>query len=343
MAKKYNIPQDVLDRYVSGQATLEEIALVSMAVKEDPELGELVEVLENLHKSGFLDGNAGEIPMASMAAMSEGNLCDVMCEQYILKDYLGKDAAENLVSEAMDNCWLKESGTPLHNMGRLLEKNGMSVSRKYDCSIDEMANLLNSRCKLIAVVDYGQLWSKEADGIFHAVVCINIIDGIIRIYDPAVEGYGNYTVEDFAKAWNYSKNYLVVASAASLEYVPHPIDVTGVELDEELMELTESIAENAHEVWASKRRNEGWSYGPKRDDVLKEHPDMVPYSELPESEKYYDRDMAMNTIRLVRKLGFNISRKYTRYCPHCGEFVSDSMKFCPECGGRIGDNQSENR
>lgn len=341
MAKKYNISQDVLDRYVSGQATLAEMAMVSMAVREDPELRELVEVLENLHRSGFLDGNGGDIPMASMAAMSEGNLCDVMCEQYILRDYLGEEASGNLVGEALDNCWLKESGTPLHNMGRLLEKNGMSVSRKYDCTVSEMENLLKDRCRLIAVVDYGQLWSRESDGIFHAVVCINIIDGIIRLYDPAVDGYGNYAVEDFAKAWNYSKNYLVIASAGGLEYVPHPIDVTDVELDEQLMELTEAIAENAHEVWASKRRNEGWTCGPKRDDALKEHPDMVPYSELSEEEKYYDRDMAMNTIRLVRKLGFNISRKYTRYCPHCGEFVSDSMKFCPECGGRIEEKRSE--
>ena len=332
MAKKYNISQEVLDRYVSGQASLEEMAHVSMAVKEDPELKELVEVLENLHKSGFLDGNSGDIPMASMAAMSEGNLCDVMCEQYILKDYLGGDKVENLAGEALDNCWLKESGTPLHNMGRLLEKNGMSISRKYDCNIDEMDDLLKGKCRLIAVVDCGQLWSKESDGIFHAVVCENITDGIIRIYDPAVDGHGNYTVEEFVKSWNYSKNYLVIASACGLKYNPHPIDVKDVELDEELMELTEAIAENAHEIWAAKRREEGWKYGPKRDDSLKEHPDMVPYSELAEGEKYYDRDMAMNTIRLVKKLGFNISRKYTRYCPHCGEFVADSAKFCPECG-----------
>ncbi|MDE5585345.1 MAG: Ryanodine receptor Ryr [Muribaculaceae bacterium] len=84
------------------------------------------------------------------------------------------------------------------------------------------------------------------------------------------------------------------------------MDVSDILLDAELEELTEAIAENAHDVWARARMDEGWTYGPVRDDARKLHPDLVPYAKLPETEKEYDRIMAMNTLRLVRRLGFDI-------------------------------------
>ena len=87
------------------------------------------------------------------------------------------------------------------------------------------------------------------------------------------------------------------------EYVPQPINLDNISLGEELNELIEAIAENAHDVWAVARMKEGWTYGPVRDDAKKQHPDLIPYSALPDSEKEYDRLMAANTIKLVRKLG----------------------------------------
>lgn len=339
MKKNRSISQKTIDKYVSGNASLDEIAIISLAMKKDEDFKRMISILEDLNRNGSLDEDGGSFPMASMAALSEGNLCDVLCEQYILKDYLGGDVQEDYHEIALDNSWLKESGTPLYNMGRLLERHGMSVSRKYDCSEQELLDNLEKKYKVIAVVDYGQLWENEANGIFHAVVCINVVNDVIRIYDPAIDGYGDYPIDDFIKAWDCSKNYLVSASADNLEYIPHPIDVCDVDLDDDLMDLSEAIAENAHEVWASKRRSEGWRYGPKRDDILLQHPDMIPYCELSEGEKYYDRDMAMNTIRLVKKLGFTISRRNTAYCPHCGEYVASSMNYCPNCGKKLTDNQ----
>lgn len=336
MENKQNISQAVLDRYVTGKASLEEIARVSMALKEDEDLRNLVDILESLRQAGTLDEDNSIIPMTSSAAAAEDNLCDVMCEKYILKNY--SDAyvdGDEFLSEALDNRWLKESGTPLHHIGRLLKKYGMKVTRRYDATVEDLVESLEKKCKVIAVVDYGQLWDRISDGVFHAVVCLSISDGVIRIYDPAIDAHGNYLVEEFAKAWRYSRYYFVCATADSLEYIPHPVDVSDVELDDDLVDLTEAIAENAHEVWAQKRRAEGWRYGPKRDDAKLLHPDMLPYGELPEGEKYYDRDMALNTIRLVRKLGFTISRRYTLYCPHCGEFVSDTMNYCPCCGTKL--------
>lgn len=92
-------------------------------------------------------------------------------------------------------------------------------------------------------------------------------------------------------------------------YIPQPLDVTGVELPAELGELVEQLARNVHEVWAQSRMSEGWAYGPERNDAFKTHPCLVPYEDLPEQEKAYDRSTAMGTLRLIVKLGFKILRE----------------------------------
>lgn len=92
-------------------------------------------------------------------------------------------------------------------------------------------------------------------------------------------------------------------------YIPQPVDTASVELPSELMPLTEQMARNVHEVWAQTRISQGWTYGPVRDDERKQHPCLVPYEDLPESEKVYDRNTAMETLRLILKLGFSVSKK----------------------------------
>lgn len=92
-------------------------------------------------------------------------------------------------------------------------------------------------------------------------------------------------------------------------YRPNPIDTSDVILSEELLELTEKLAENTHDVWAKGRVSQGWSYGPERDDTKKETPCLVPYSELPDSEKAYDRDTALEVLRLIIKLGYTIKKE----------------------------------
>ena len=94
-----------------------------------------------------------------------------------------------------------------------------------------------------------------------------------------------------------------------LDYIPEPMDLSSVDLPESLIQLSERIAENVHEVWAKARMDEGWTYGEKRDDIHKKHPFLVPYDELPEEEKEYDRNTAMNTIKMVKKLGFRIEKE----------------------------------
>lgn len=92
------------------------------------------------------------------------------------------------------------------------------------------------------------------------------------------------------------------------DYEPKPIDTSNVVLPAELDELVEKLARNVHDVWAKSRIDEGWTYGEQRNDSLKQHPCLVEYNELPESEKEYDRNTAIGTLKLITHLGFKISK-----------------------------------
>lgn len=90
------------------------------------------------------------------------------------------------------------------------------------------------------------------------------------------------------------------------KYKPSPINTSGIGLPEPLEALAEDIARNVHEVWAANRINEGWTYGPERNDFARTHPCLVPYEELPENEKQYDRNTSQETLKLILSLGFDI-------------------------------------
>ncbi len=91
------------------------------------------------------------------------------------------------------------------------------------------------------------------------------------------------------------------------EYIPQPADTSHINLPKELDSLVEEMAKNVHEVWAKSRMEQGWRYGTERNDTLKQHPCLVPYEELPDVEKAYDRDTAISTLKLICKLGYKIS------------------------------------
>ena len=91
-------------------------------------------------------------------------------------------------------------------------------------------------------------------------------------------------------------------------YTQQPIDTSDVKLPIELEVLVEKMSKNVHEVWAETRVSQGWTYGEQRNDELKTHPCLIPYEELPEEEKEYDRNTSIGTLKLIMKLGFKISR-----------------------------------
>ena len=112
--------------------------------------------------------------------------------------------------------------------------------------------------------------------------------------------------------WTYSEICDIIISLDKRRenmYEPKPIDTKDIKLSEELLELTEKLAEQVHEIWALGRVKDGWTFGEKRDDFKKQTPCLVPYENLPESEKEYDRNTALETIKLMLQLGYEIKKK----------------------------------
>lgn len=91
-----------------------------------------------------------------------------------------------------------------------------------------------------------------------------------------------------------------------MKYVPKPLNTSRIELPQDILDLREKLAENIHEVWADQRLREGWKYGEERNDNKKEHPCLVPYDKLSESEKEYDRNTAIETLKTILLLGYTI-------------------------------------
>ncbi len=94
-----------------------------------------------------------------------------------------------------------------------------------------------------------------------------------------------------------------------MTYIPKPIDTSTVQLSPEILELTERLAENAHDIWAKQRMADGWQYGSQRNDANKEHPCLLPYASLPETEKVYDRKAAMETLKAIVALGYDFQKR----------------------------------
>lgn len=92
-------------------------------------------------------------------------------------------------------------------------------------------------------------------------------------------------------------------------YTPEPIDTSDVVLDDEILKLSEALAKNTHEVWSRNRINDGWIWGERRDDEKRHHPCLVPYEELPEEEKEYDRHTSLEALKLITKLGYKIVKE----------------------------------
>ena len=360
-----NIPEEVLAAFLDGNVTAQESREILDALAGDAELRELLHISQSVDAElGIQPDECDFIPMTALAATcNEENYCCLECEKYILRERQIDFNEEQLLQDAVQNGWQKVGGTALHNIGRQLEKKGLVVSRQYYSSIDELAKALNGDESVIVAVDGGELLGNPEDEVIedriigqipdHTVVVLSLDEksNTITLFDPnSPNANDTYPIDRFKDAWDDSKNYMVTITSDNMKtYTPKPIDLSDVELTEDLKELREAIAENAHEIWAENRQAEGWTYGPQRDDQLKQTPDMVPYSMLPEGEKEYDREMAMKTIKLLKKLGYDlIKREETElykvlkqriqdsdeefYCRRCGNVIYKHQVFCDKCG-----------
>ena len=317
MNDKNQISDELLAAFLDGNTNAEDTMRVLNAAEQDMELQEIIRIASEVDEDMAITIKPTIIPMTAMAAKKkETYLCDIECEEFVLHQFGIEVTHKSLLDTAYKNCWLKDKGMPLYNIGRLLEKNNLPVSRRYNSHIEEVVRLLSAGNQLIAVVDdtlLGNAQSSANQHPNHAVAISSILvetDEIILFNPNTDEELTKYSLSSFMEAWRQSNNYLVVINTTDrFVYEPSPIGLDDVELSEDLSELQEAIAENAHEIWAKNRRDQGWSYGPERNDQKKETPDMIPYCNLPESEKLYDREMAMQTLKLVKKLGFEIVKK----------------------------------
>ena len=132
---------------------------------------------------------------------------------------------------------------------------------------------------------------------------------ITDLYVPKSNDIQTFPISAFVEAWEAMGGLCTTAFPVDVKtYYPKLIDLEHVVLPEGYDELREAIAENAHDMWAIERQSEGWTFGLKRDDSKLETPDMVPYAQLPESEKQYDRLMAEDTLKLLTALGYKIEK-----------------------------------
>ena len=323
MANKDYISDELLAAYLEGNTSKEETKQVLQAIQTDEIMQETLDIALRVDEDGLMNEEtsfdtsvAMEIeilPMLQKAALSGENICAVLCEIFILHRRGIPYDQEWLLNAARKKDWLKPEGTPLYCLGNLLAYSGMFVCRKYNSTIDDIRRAIKKDNDVVIGVDREKLYAEDIDLedlTNHAVVVTHVDEDTITIFDPYQESYiARIPISDFLNAWKESQYYMIQVLQSVEEYTPNPINVDNIPLDGDLEELQEAIAENAHDIWAEARMNEGWTYGKERDDTNKKHPDLVPYSALPDSEKEYDRIMAFNTIKLVRKLGFNIVKR----------------------------------
>lgn len=320
MASKDYLSDELLATFLDGNTNEEETLRVLKAMKGDKALQEALRVAISVDEG---QEDMDFLPMLRMAAENGENICCVLCEAQILQRRGIDVEIDSLLASARSHNWLKSKGTPLYSIGRLLESSAFMITRQYNATIKDIQEALELDNDVIVVVDDDKLYPGQIDYEDlpnHAIVVLgmDILSGTVTIYDP--QGNTQFSswptdtittvgIEEFEMAWHESNNYMVRVLQSIDEYKPHPISLDDISLTEDLTELREAIAENTHDIWAEARMAEGWTYGTVRDDDKKQHPNLVPYSALPESDKEYERIMAWNTIKLVKKLGFKITKE----------------------------------
>lgn len=342
-----NISNELLAAYAKGNATQEERTFVRQYLMDHPEALETVviamdddfelslydeadgccmndfqsnldDLLDDVAETKLIDHDR-ILPMTAMAAQNTvDNMCVVRCEGYALR-YFGFDVTDAYLSSKSIECgWQKSEGTALYNIGRLCGMYGLNVATHYNSTINDIQRALRRDDVVVATINSCRLDCNAPSATVdvknsmpnHAIIITAVDKETVSLQDPATSALTDrYPVSQFISAWECSSYNLVIISNNDDHYEPHPIDLTDVDINDELIELREAIAENAHEVWAYNRKKEGWTYGPVRDDEKKTNPDLVSYNRLPESEKLYDREMAMNTIKLLDKLGWEVRKK----------------------------------
>ncbi len=112
-----------------------------------------------------------------------------------------------------------------------------------------------------------------------------------------------YRKANFEQA-GYSAEILAAAGFA-LEKVDNPVVFKFTDSD---LDKIEQMAEMEHGRWNAERLRDGWRFGKPKDENLKIHPCIVPWSELPEDVKPSDRNAIRMFPAILAKAGYEIRR-----------------------------------
>lgn len=195
--------------YLDGTASAAEVPALLRAVKADPTLREMMDVLTRVDAA---DREA--YPMFRMAAETKDNLCDFMCELFILRQHNIPFDKDELLARARANKWVQQSGTPLHAIGQLLASQGLMVTRQYEAALQDIKDALNAKNDVIAVIDSDKIYPErpdEEDAPNHAVVVLAVDEakGCVTLYEPDAFSTLDFSLSDFLSAWHESRNYLI--------------------------------------------------------------------------------------------------------------------------------------
>lgn len=200
---------NLIAAYVDGSASPSEVRELLQAVKTNPSLREMMDVLARVD-----DAEDDAYPMFRMAAETKDNLCDFLCELFILRQRNIPFDKEELLSIARKNDWVQPSGTPLHAIGQLLASQGLNVTRRYDASLHDIQTALTAEYSVIAVIDSDKIYPErpdEEDAPNHAVVVLSVDESneTVTLYEPDAYSILDFSLSDFLAGWHESKNYLV--------------------------------------------------------------------------------------------------------------------------------------
>jgi hypothetical protein len=339
--KNFEIDDNLIAKYISGRTDKHETALILQAASENEELREELDFLMNIPNEEMCDHTDDEnshciiiqmpeskttakaMPMPpvwmiySKAAKSrlddmhynDESDCVVKCEQFIMHRHGIDFTLEDLRETSRKHHWLQKGGTHIYNIGRLIEESHLAVVRKIESTKKDLLNELQAGCEVILVVNAAKFYGKSttSDKPNHAVVAHLNEDKKLVVYDPMEEtDTSDCTFDTLMEAWKDS-NCFMVSATDHREYNPQPLDLSEEHVDQEYEDITEFMAEIFHDNWAWGRFKDGYTLGMDREK--KQNPDLVPYHQLPEKEKEFDRVNARLAVAALKKLGYKITRE----------------------------------
>uniref|UniRef100_A0A7N9AR66 Ryanodine receptor 3 n=1 Tax=Mastacembelus armatus TaxID=205130 RepID=A0A7N9AR66_9TELE len=89
-------------------------------------------------------------------------------------------------------------------------------------------------------------------------------------------------------------------------FIPTPVETSQIVMPPHLEKVRDKLAENIHELWGMNKIELGWSYGKIREDNKRQHPCLVDFSKLPETEKNYNLQMSTETLKTLLALGCRV-------------------------------------